>query len=531
MLDLLLKNGLICDGTAAPAFPGDIAVKDGKIVEAAPSVTGESAEIVDVSGLVVAPAFIDMHSHSDSWFMADGCCQAELCQGVATEIVGQCGSSPFPRSVGQMTQLRKDIAAGKLSRMDAYQAGSFEKLQRLCKPEDRMSTNLVQLVGHNSVRRGVVGPVRRAAWEDEIQISRFLLEQNLDQGCWGLSLGLGYPPGLFAEQHELEELAKVCRRYDAIVSVHMRDEGDKVFESLEEMIDLGKATGAHIHIAHLKLGARSVWGRAAELYERICKARKEGVRLTADLYPYAACSTGLSSRLPDWVLDGGIEHACTLLEKKGLEHDAVLQFFREKYPHRADGDGFCIIGTGGACPEADGKTVGQLSEKWGLPVPETMIQVLLKTRGKENCIFFNMAEQDVQWLLAQDLLAIGSAACRSFDPAVSNGKPHPRTYGTFPRFLRLCREQKLCSLETAIHRITLLPAENVGLQDHGVLKPGMAADITVFDWKSITDTATYDEPFQKPIGICHVLIGGQFALRDGEQTAARLGNYLKKPLY
>lgn len=530
MLDLLLKNGLICDGTAASPFVGDAAIQNGRIVELAPSICADSAETLDVSGLVVAPAFIDMHSHSDAWFMADGRCEAKLYQGVATEIVGQCGSSCFPRSVSQMTKVRRAAEEGKLSKMEAYQAGTFEKLLRKRGPEDGMSTNLVQLVGHNAIRRGVVGLVKRPAWEDEIRLSKYLLQQAFEQGCWGMSLGLGYLPGLFSDTHELEELIRLCYIYDQLVTVHMRDEGDRVFEALDEMIDLARRTHAHIHIAHLKLGAKSVWGRAEALYEKLLRAREEGLELTADVYPYPACSTGLSSRLPDWALDGGTDHACRLLAARGREHDEILELFREKYPAREDGDRFYIIGTGGVCPEVDGKTVGQLSEEWGLPVPETMIETLLRTRCQEDCIIFNMDEGDVEWLLRQPGIAIGSdASCRPFDPAMSDGKPHPRTYGTFPRFLRLCREKGLCSLEQAVHRITQLPAENVGLKDRGVLKPGMVADVTVFDWAQIRETATYDDPFQKPVGVEHVIMNGKLALKNGRQTELRLGDYLRKP--
>lgn len=530
MLDLLLKNGLICDGTAMSPFVGDIAIRGGKIVETAPSIEADSAETLDISGLVAAPAFIDMHSHSDAWFMADGKCEAKLYQGVATEIVGQCGTSCFPRSVSQMTKVRRGTEAGQLSRREAYQAGSFEKLLKKRGPEDVMSTNLVQLVGHNAIRRGVVGTVKRPAWEDEIKLSRYLLQQAFEQGCWGMSLGLGYVPGLFADTHELEELVKTCYIYDQLVTVHMRDEGEGVFESLDEMIQLARRTGARIHIAHLKLGAKGVWGKAEALYEKLLRAREEGLCMTADLYPYDACSTGLSSRLPDWALNGGGERACRMLSTDGPERDAVLALLREKYPEKQDGDRFYIVGTGGICPEMDGKTIGQLSEAWGLPVPETMVEALVRGRCQDDCIIFNMDARDVEWLLAQPELAIGSdASCRPFDPAASDGKPHPRTYGTFPRFLRLCREKQLCSLETAVHRITQLPAEIVGLPDRGVLKPGAVADITVFDWNNIRETATYDNPFQKPVGVEYVIMNGQFALKHGEQTALRLGDYIRKP--
>lgn len=529
MLDLLLKNGLICDGSGTSPFVGDVSIRDGKIVEIAPSITEEAVETVDVSGLVVAPAFIDSHSHSDAWFMKDSRCEAKLYQGVATEIVGQCGSSGFPRNVSQANRVKREEAAGNLTPMQAYQAGTFAKLRKK-RGEQPMSTNLVQLIGHNAIRNGVVGPLARPAWEDEIKISQFLLAQAIEQGVWGMSLGLGYVPGLFADKAELATLMEMCYIDDVVVTVHMRDEGEHVFESLEEMIDLALSTKVRLHISHLKLGDKKVWGKARELYNRIEKAREQGARISMDMYPYNACSTGLSSRLPAWALDGGAEKATKLLKTPGEKRDAVLQLFREKYPDREDGDRLYVIGTGGRCPEIDGKTVGQLSEEWGMPVPEALLETLIRTGCKDDAIIFNMHEDDVMWLLSKEDISIGSdASCRPFDPSASDGKPHPRTYGTFPRFLRLCREKGLCSLESAVHRITQLPAETIGLTDRGVLKPGMVADVTVFNFETICDTATYDDPFQKPIGVEHVIMNGQFALRNGQQTEARLGDYLLKP--
>ena len=529
MLDLLLKNGLICDGSGTSPFVGDVSIRDGKIVEVAPSITEEAREVVDVSGLVVAPAFIDSHSHSDAWFMKDSRCEAKLYQGVATEIVGQCGSSCFPRNVSQVNRVKKAEAEGKLTPMQAYQAGTFAKLRKK-RGDQPMSTNLVQLIGHNAIRNGVVGPLARPAWEDEIKISQFLLGQAIEQGVWGMSLGLGYVPGLFADKAELATLMEMCYIDDVIVTVHMRDECEQVFEALEEMIDLAKATKVRLHISHLKLGAKSVWGRAEQLYNRIQEARAEGARITMDVYPYNACSTGLSSRLPDWALDGGGARCAKRLEREPEFRERVLEYLRPRYPEKEDGDRLYIVGTDGKCPDIDGKTVGQLSVEWNLPVPETIVETLIRTGCADDAIITNMDEKDVLWLLGRNDLAIGSdASCRPFDPAASDGKPHPRTFGTFPRFLRLCREHDLCPVETAVHRITQLPASIVGLTDRGVLKPGMVADVTVFNKDTITDTATYDAPFQKPVGVEHVIMNGVFALKNGQQTEERLGDYLLKP--
>lgn len=526
MVDLILKNGLICDGTGSMPFTGDVAIRNGKILALAPGLVCDGAEMLDVSGLVVSPAFIDMHSHSDSSFLLDERCESKIHQGVATEVAGQCGSSPFPRNQDQMIKLNEAIAAGKRTKRGAYQAASFEELLRKRTTADRMSTNLVQMVGHNAIRQSVAGLVGRPARKDEIELSSRLLEENLAQGAWGLSLGLEYMPGIFAQTEELEALARVCSAHGVVITSHMREEGKDVFHSIEEMIALSRCTGARIHISHLKLRDQCVWGQAEKLYQRICDARAEGISITADIYPYNACSTSISIRLPRWAMDGGSENAYRMLAQPGPDRERILAYFQETLPARADGDRIYIVSTAGRFPEADDRTIGELSESWGMTVPDALVKFLTETRCEANCIFFNMNEGDVHFLLRRDL-AIGSdSSARPFDPAANDGKPHPRSYGTFPRFLRLRRELDLCPLETAIHRITQEPAEIVGLKDRGVLAPGMIADIAVFNERIIGDTATYADPFQKPIGMNHVIMNGGFALRDGVQTNLRLGDYL-----
>lgn len=519
MLDLLIKNGLICDGSGDKAYVGDVGVKDGKIALVSTPSDTEAAQVLDAAGLVVSPAFIDMHSHSDTSYLDDDRCQAKIYQGVATEVVGQCGSSPFPRSQEQLTKLKQ--------RGDSFASGSFEKLRNKAQAAGKkMSINLVQLVGHNAIRRGVVGLGARAANAEENQLSAYLLEQNLSQGAWGLSLGLGYSSGIFSDMDELVALGNVCYKYDALITSHMRDEADKVFESVDEMIELHRRTGARVHIAHLKISSKRLWGQADRLYEKIQKAQQSGVAITADMYPYNASSTGLTNVLPYWAMDGGAQGALKRLTTPGEEYDRVYAHLCKNYPDTQDGDRIYVISTDGRYPICDDKTIGRLSAELGLSVPDTLVKALIETECRANCIFFSMSEADYLYLLGKDI-AIGSdGSARPFDPAKNDGKPHPRAYGTFVRFLRLRRELDLCPIETAIYRMTKKPADIVGLKDRGTLTPGLAADITVFDQNTVADTATFQNPFQKPVGVSHVIINGRFAIRDGAQTNERLGGYL-----
>ena len=527
MFDLLLKNGLVCDGSGEKPFKGDVAVKDGKIAEVAASIQSPAQTTLDVSGLVVSPAFIDMHSHSDGSYIKDDRCESKINQGVASEVVGQCGDSLFPRSQEQMTRLKEKGPDDKSDPGEFYQSESFEKLRAKAKADGkRMSTNLVQLVGHNSIRHGVVGLAGRASNSEENKLSAYLLEKNLEQGTWGLSLGLGYMPGIFSDMNELIEMGKVCNKHNVLITSHMRDEADFVHEAVDEMIKINQETGARVHIAHFKISSKKLWGTADKLYDHIQKARQAGVAITADMYPYNASSTGITNVLPRWAMEGGPGETTRRLTKPGEEKDKLYAHLCENYPTKTEGDRVYVISTDGRYPKADDKTMGELSEELNLSVPDTIMKTLIETGCRADGIFFSMSEDDVAYLLSKDI-AIGSdGSGRPYDPSKNSGKPHPRGYGTFPRFLRLRREKNICPLETAIYRMTKKPADIVGLKDRGLLAPSYVADITVFDEGKISDTATFKNPFQKPFGIVHVLMNGRFAIKDGNQTVERLGDYI-----
>jgi len=527
MFNILLKNGLVCDGSGEKPFKGDVAIKDGKIAEVAVSIQSQAETILDVSGLVVSPAFIDMHSHSDRAYFHDDRCESKINQGVATEVIGQCGDSLFPRSQEQMTRLKNEGPEDKSEEGEHYQSKDFKSLRERAKADGhKMSTNLIQLIGHNSIRRGVVGLSGRASSSEENKLSAYLLDKNLEQGTWGLSLGLGYMPGIFSDINELVELGKVCCKHNVVITSHMRNEADLVHEAVDEMIRINRESGAAVHIAHLKISSTKRWGTADKLYEQIEKARQNGVAITADMYPYNASSTGITNVLPGWAMEGGSDETVRRLTKPGEERDKLYAHLCDRYPTKVEGDRVYVISTRGRYPEADDKTMGELSEELNLSVPDTIMRTLIETKCRADGIFYSMHEDDVAYLLSKDI-AIGSdGVARPYDPAKNNGKPHPRAFGTFPRFLRLRREKNICPIETAIYRMTKKPAGIVGLKNRGLLAPSYIADITVFDESKVSDTATFKNPFQKPLGIVHVLMNGRFAIRDGCQTDERLGDYL-----
>lgn len=352
-----------------------------------------------------------------------------------------------------------------------------------------------------------------------------LLDRDMQAGAWGLSLGLGYTPGVSSDQQELNALGAVVAKYSGIVTSHMRDQGANTPTSLEEMYEINRQTGAHVHIAHFKASGKANWGRAPEFVQHVADARANGVNVTVDVYPYTAASSGITNSFPKWAIRGGQKQAIARLQ--GAERQQIIDYLNEHFQTKADGDGLYMVTTGGRYPIAEGKTVWELSQELGLSMAETIAKVTLETGAHCTCISFAMSEADVDYMLGQNNYAIGSdGRALPLSAAENAGKPHPRNYGTFPRFLRLAREKGLCSLEIAVSRMTKLSADILGLADRGVLAAGKVADITVFDPVNVTDTATYADPFQKPIGIKHVFMSGQPALLDGRQTERRLGQFI-----
>lgn len=524
MYDYILRGGTIIDGTGRSSYQADLAIKDGKIVEIATGIEGPAKEVIDVTGMAVAPGFIDIHSHSDTSFLLDDRCESKLYQGVTTELAGQCGSTIYPCPDERL----EHIAGFAGDRLKDFASSSFQAFMDKVQAQDkRMGTNLISLIGHGALRCGVMGYEDRKATPSELQQMQELLERDMQVGAWGLSLGLGYTPGISSDQEELNALGEVVARYNGIITSHMRDQGDNTPTSLEEMYEINRQTGAHVHIAHFKASGKKNWGRAPEFVRNVAAAREAGVNVTVDIYPYTAASSGITNSFPKWAIQGGRDKAIERL--LGEERPKIIEFLEDAFQTQADGEGLYMVTTGGRYAPADGKNVWELSQELGLSMAETIAKVTLETDANCTCISFAMSEEDVDYMLAQKNFAIGSdGRALPLDASENAGKPHPRNFGTFPRFLRLAREKGICSLEESVYRMTKLSANILGISDRGELKPGLIADITVFDPINVTDKATYENPFQKPVGIEHVFIDGQPAILGGQQTEYRLGQFILK---
>ncbi len=517
MQDILLLGGLICDGTGAKPYRADIAVKDGKITLIGDLKAVSAKTTLNCEGLCVSPGFIDAHSHSDTSFLKDTSCASKLYQGITTEITGQCGSSPFP-------SLKE-----KLDGNDKWHFESFSDFADAFEKSDySMATNQAILVGHGSLRAGVIGYEDREATPEELEKMKSLLRRDLESGAWGMSLGLEYSPGIFAGREELHALSGIVREFDGLVPCHMRNEGLEIDNAIDELIDINRETGAHVHISHLKIDNFRVHGRARDVWKKIETARENGANITCDLYPFLASCTDLTIRCPKWSREGGSQR---LIERlTGPERSRVVEGIRTHYFNAERAETCLFADDGGHFPEIVGKTLKYVAEEilHTTDYADAAAEVLVRTNADAGCIFFVMNESDMLYFLSRDISIGSDGWALSGDPAIVKTKPHPRSYGAITEFFRLAREKNLCSLEEAVRRVTKKAADLIGLTDRGLLREGLAADICAFDADKIAPTATYLDPVKLSKGVKYVIVNGEIALKDGIQTDVRAGIFLKK---
>ena len=512
--DIVIRGGMIIDGTGRPRFRGDVAVKNGRISAIGDLNAVRGKQEFSADGLAVAPGFIDAHAHSDTEFAWDSSGASKLYQGITTEISGNCGDSPFPA-----------VPENK----DEWQLDSFtDFLKAFSARHCSMAVNQALLVGHGTLRQAVIGSGSKAASPAELAEMKCLLRRDLQDGAWGLSLGLEYAPGCFADQQELNELGKIAAETDAIVTCHMRSEGLQIDSALEELKEIGRSSGAHVHASHLKLDHYTVHGRAPQVWAAIEDAHREGIRFTADMYPYTASATVLSIRCPRWSMDGGSE--VLLGHLRGEKRKEIVEGIRRYYFNAQRAETCLFSGDGGLWPQIVGKTLRYVAESMlhTDDYAQAAAQVLLRTQAKAQCVFFVMSEQDMLYFLSRDICIGSDGYALPGDPERLRYNPHPRSYGAIAEFFRIAREKKLCSLEEAVRRVTGKPADIFSIRDRGRLAEGTAADITVFDPSSIAPRSTYLNPVQLAQGVHLVIVNGAVALQNGRQTEERAGRLLRR---
>lgn len=524
MYDLVLCNGLVVDGTGKKPYVASLGIKGDKITAIAKEFL-DGRQRIDISGLAVAPGFIDIHSHSDCSFLINERSESKVFQGVTTELVGCCGISMVPNKALTIEELKK-YAAPLLPGMvkadwNFRTLGEYVGVLR----QKKMSINCAPQIGHGALRIFVMGFDNRAPNSSELGLLKEKLDEELAAGAWGMSAGLIYPPGSFSATEELIELARVIAKHNAVFSVHIRGESDTVFQAIQEMIDVGKVSGARIEISHLKLMGKAQWGRAKELLQLIKKAREEGVDIWCDQYPYRASSTYLSALVPKWAQAGGVGNMLQTIT--GPRVKKVLVDIEQEMERRGGADRITFSYGGKEYCAWESKTIAEISREVSLSSAETVIRILTITEGTAKALYYSMDEEDVKTILQEKYIAVGSDGYAFSYAEENQGKPHPRSFGTFPRVLSKAREYGM-KLEDVVFKMTGLPAKIIGFNDRGILEKDYIADMVIFEPQKIADTATFENPFSKPVGIKHVIVAGEPVILDGQQTNAYPGRVLVK---
>ena len=480
---LVLKGGTVVDGTGAPAFEADVAIRDGRIVGLGSLEPAEGAEVLDASGLIISPGFIDLHTHSDRSILRDPTRQNRnyQAQGVTTIVTGNCGGGPI------------DVAA-YLDEVDEGGAG----------------TNVIHLIPHGSVRREVIGSDDRRATPKELDRMKAIVAEGMDGGAWGMSTGLIYVPSRYGDTEELIALSRVVADRGGIYASHIRGEGTVLLESIDEAIRIGRESGAPVHISHLKASGRDAWGMVVPACDRIAGAREAGQRVSADQYPYVASSTSLGAMVvPDWALRDG-DDAFSRIADDPERGEGLRQEIRAGLERRNGGEAIRIARYSDR-PDWVGKDIAAIASAEGMPPEEVVVEI--QRNGGASAISFIMNEEDVRHVMQRDFVATASDG--SAHEAGGDDRPHPRSYGTFPRKIRYALDDEVISLEAAIRSASGLPAEILGLPDRGVIREGAVADLVVFDPETFRDAATFDDPTVLAPGVVHLLIAGTPAISGG----------------
>lgn len=493
--DILIRNGKIIDGTGNNWYYGDIAVKGDMIIKTGRGLAFYAARVIDAGGLIVAPGFIDVHTHIEGDEEKVPAAESFIYDGVTTVVTGNCGASNV------------DIAA------------YFKKLDSI-----HLSINVATLIGHNDVRKSVMGRANRDATPEEIRLMELLVERAMKEGAVGLSTGLIYIPGTYTKTPEIIDLAKVAARYHGVYASHMRNEGDKVRDAINEALTIGREAKIPVEISHFKVSGQQNWGRSKETLGIIDAARKEGIEVTIDQYPYTASSTSISTLLPDEILADGQDSIVNRLQRPEVKKYVVRYMIQQLKKRKLKHFSYAVVASYKADSTYNGKSIEQINLMQGRKhrmkeEAATVIDIMMN--GGAGAVFHGMSEDDVTRIMQYPF---NMFACDAAIRVWNEGMPHPRGYGTNARVLgKYVREEKVISLEEAVRRMTSLPAQKFQLNHRGMLTPGMFADIVIFDENKVKDMATFEKPHAYSVGIKYVMVNGKITVDEGKHTGTRNG--------
>lgn len=530
--DVLIKGGTVYDGTGRAPRRVDVAIKGDRIVGIGNLQRAQARNVVDARGMAVAPGFINMLSWSTESLIADGRSQGELRQGVTTQIMGE-GWSMGPlndRLKKQVVDEQDDI------KFDIEWTTLAEYLRYLEKRG--VSQNVASFVGATTVRQYVLGESDVQPTPAQLQEMRELVRQAMEEGALGVGSSLIYAPAFYAKTEELIELCKVAARYKGKYISHLRSEGNEWVEAVEELIRISREAGLPAEIYHIKAAGRQNWNKVDKVIALVNAARRQGLKITADMYMYPAGATGLNASLPPWTMDGGYEALFKRLEDPTLRQKIASEVrtpsdkWENLYLAAGSADRVLLVGfKSEKLKPLTGKTLAEVAKMRGKDPIETIMDLILEDRSRVGTVYFLMSEENLKKELRQPWVSLGSdGASMAPEGVFLKSSTHPRAYGNFARLLgKYVREEKVISLTEAVRRLTSLPATNLGLNGRGFLRTGMFADVVVFDPATIADRATFEKPHQYSVGVKHVFVNGIQVLKDGEHTDARPGRALWGP--
>ena len=517
--DWILRGGQVVDGLGGEPVRLDVGIRGGRVAALGDLAGIEAAEEYDATGQWVCPGFIDTHTHSDAYLLIEPGSPSKIHQGVTTEITGNCGASAAPRWPGYVmpSDWLEQKYPGDWTTVTEYLA---------LLAEQRPAVNSAMLIGHRTIRAAVMGVEPRAARPDEIEQMCARLDEALTQGGIGLSTGLVYAPAMHAESGEIQALARVVACHGGIYATHMRSEGRHLLEALDEAIEVARVTGVRLQVSHLKAAGRANWSKLEAALEKIRAARAEGLEVAADRYPYTASSTELDIMLPEWAAQGGREAVL-----RRLRDPAQRAKIRADIAASRDESYWESVWVGSTRHPDNaaftGRPLHEAADAWKMHPLDAALRLIDTDELFTGGIFFGDCEENMWRVYAEPWVMVGSdASLRAPTGPLSADHPHPRAYGTFPRFLRGAMERGLMTPGEAIRRMTALPAEQFRLRDRGVLKEGAWADVVALNPDTFRDTATYERPHQFAEGVGAVWVNGALTLREEAETGARAGRYL-----
>jgi len=525
--DIIIRGGSVIDGTGADGRPAEIGIRDGRIAAIAPRLDVPAARIVDAAGKVVAPGFIDIKTHSDFTLPLNPKAESKVRQGVTTEVIGHCGFSVAPCIPGKVEALRQYLSPS--APWLTFRETTFTQY---LDEYPALAVNTIMLCGHNTLRIMAMGMERRKPTADELAHMTRLLEEALEAGAFGLSSGLFTPPGAFSEPEELVVLGRVLKTRGARYATHIRDESEKVHEAVSEAIAFGEAVGVHVQIVHFKLSGMENWGHAQDALDTLDAARRRGVQIDVDQYPYTAASNPLRNLLPAWLQEGGDMELIDRLGKAEVRARVKRELADKGLNNfgRIPSWDAVRVSISPNQSQYAGRTLGDIAAERGIDPDDAVFDYVIADKAATRVVVTSIAEDDVRTILKCPFVLVGSDGNAVAPYGITGqGRPHPRFYGTFARVLgHYVRDEKLMPLALAIRKMTGASADALGLVDRGYLREGYRADITVFDPATVAETATYAEPHRYATGIPTVVVNGALVIDHGEHTGALPGHVLRR---